>query len=172
VQKYCEMATFMRCARLAGYVGTRICKVPSSGTQTFVHQSRKFCFSAQKLAELKFTKDHEWVLLDGDVCKVGLSEHAQDSLGDIVFVELPEEGTEYDQDDECGVVESVKAVSEIFCPLSGTITERNNDVVDDPAIINKDCYEKGWLFKIKLSDESQIDALMDKYAYKSFLEKQ
>ena len=117
---------------------------------------------------LKFTEDHEWIKVDGDIATVGITEHAQDSLGDVVFVELPEAGREVAQKDEVGVVESVKAAADIYAPVSGTITEANQALADDPSLANSDPMGAGWFFKIKLADPSQLDALMDEAAYKAF----
>ena len=115
---------------------------------------------------LKFTEDHEWLKIEDGVATVGITEHATEQLGDIVFVELPESGATFGQGDPAGTVESVKAASDVYAPISGEITETNQDIVDDPAIVNQDPQGKGWFFKIRLSDESEADALMDEDAYK------
>lgn len=117
---------------------------------------------------LKFTEDHEWIKVEGDTATVGITEHAQDSLGDVVFVELPEVGREVAQKDEVGVVESVKAAADIYAPVSGTVSEANQALADDPSLANSDPMGAGWFFKIKLADASQLDALMDEAAYKAF----
>jgi len=162
----------MRCARLAT-VSSRHFVKPTTKANLIPKQTiRQFCVSSFKLSDRKFTEGHEWIAMDGDVGTVGLSVHAQDSLGDIVFVELPEVDAEYDQNDDCGVVESVKAVSEIFCPVTGTITARNESVVDDPSLINKSCEDKGWLFKIELKNKDELDELMSEDQYKTFLDSQ
>ncbi len=119
--------------------------------------------------DVKYTKDHEWAKLDGDLVTIGLSDYAQDQLGEIVFVELPEEGDTFDQGDEFGSVESVKAVSEIYLPISGEVVEVNGDLEDAPELVNNDCYAGGWLVKIKPEDPSQLDGMMDQGAYLEML---
>ena len=118
---------------------------------------------------LKYTKDHEWAKLESDIVTIGINDYAQDQLGEIVFVELPEEGDLFEKDDEFGSVESVKAVSEIFMPVSGEIVEINETLEDAPELVNESCYEKGWLIKVKLDDISQLDDLLDKGAYLEML---
>ncbi|MDY0133200.1 MAG: glycine cleavage system protein GcvH [Desulforegulaceae bacterium] len=113
-----------------------------------------------------YTDQHEWVET-GEVVKVGVSDYAQDQLGDIVFVELPEVGDSFEKGDECATLESVKAVSEIYCPVSGEVVEINEALEDEPGLINEDPYEKGWMFKVKV--EGSIDGLMDKAAYLAML---
>ena len=114
---------------------------------------------------VKYTEDHEWVSIDGDVGTVGITEHAQEQLGDIVFVELPDVGNTVSKGDETGVVESVKAASEIYAPVSGEIVEVNAALADAPATANSDPTGAGWFFKIKLSDPGELDGLMDESAY-------
>lgn len=116
---------------------------------------------------IKFTDDHEWILVEGDQATVGITEYAQEQLGDVVFVELPEVGNELEQGDEAGVIESVKAASEIYAPVNGTITEVNDTLTDAPGLINTSPEADGWMFKVSLSDSSQLDDLMDKAAYDS-----
>ena len=116
-----------------------------------------------------YTEDHEWISLDGDQGTVGISDYAQNSLGDIVFIELPEVGNDYNKSDEIAVIESVKAASEIYTPVSGTITEVNSDLESDPAIVNNDAEVAGWIYKIKLSDTSDVENLMSEDAYKAFI---
>ncbi|CAK1586498.1 unnamed protein product [Parnassius mnemosyne] len=117
----------------------------------------------------KYTDRHEWVVVDKDIGTVGISNYAQESLGDIVFAQLPDSGTEIIAGDECGALESVKAASEIYSPVSGTITEKNGDVENKPSLINTSCFEKGWLFKIKLSKPQELDELMNEDDYEKFL---
>ena len=118
---------------------------------------------------LKYTESHEWVEIgDDDVITVGITDHAQELLGDIVFVEPPEVGTETEAGEACGVVESVKAASDIYAPVSGEVVESNEDLADTPELINSDAYSDGWLCRIKMSDPSQLDGLMDADAYKEF----
>ena len=118
---------------------------------------------------VKYTKDHEWVRLDGDVATVGITNYAQEQLGDVVFVEVPEAGTRVDAGGEAGVVESVKAASEVYAPLSGEITEGNQGVVEDPALVNSDPEGGGWFFKMKPDDVGDLAAMMDAEAYKAYL---
>jgi len=169
---FTKMATLMRCARLATCATRHVLKV-SQVKATFPCQAvRQFSFSRALLSDRKFTEGHEWISMDGDVGTVGLSAHAQDSLGDIVFVELPEIDAEYEKDDDCGVVESVKAVSEIFCPVSGKVTACNDAVVEDPGLINRSYDDEGWLFKIELTSKDELDGLMNEEQYKEFLDSQ
>ena len=120
--------------------------------------------------DLKYSKEHEWVRVDGNIAEVGVTVFAQDSLGDVVFVELPEVGTEIGQFDKFGEIESVKTVSDLFSPVGGKIIETNSGVVDSPESVNADPYGKGWLIKVELTDPSQLDALMDSTTYESSLE--
>ena len=114
---------------------------------------------------LKYTPDHEWIQVDGDVATVGITHHAQDALGDVVFVDLPEVGKELAQKDVAGVVESVKAAADVYMPVSGTITEVNEALRDDPSLANSDPLGAGWFFKVKLSTPAELDALLDETAY-------
>ena len=114
---------------------------------------------------MKYTPDHEWIKVDGDIATVGITHHAQDALGDVVFVELPEVGTSYDQKAVAGVVESVKAAADVYMPVSGEITEVNEALRDDPSLANSDPMEACWFFKVRLADPSQLDALLDATAY-------
>ena len=118
---------------------------------------------------IKYTPDHEWIQIDGDVATVGITHHAQDALGDVVFVELPEVGKSYAQQDVAGVVESVKAAADVSMPVSGEVTEVNSALQDDPSAITSDPLGAGWFFKVKLSDASQLDALLDATAYDDLL---
>lgn len=117
-------------------------------------------------SELKYIDSHEWIRVEGDCAVVGVTDHAQESLGDVVFVELPEVGSELAAGDEAGVVESVKAASDIYSPLSGEIVEVNTELEDAPETVNDSPYDDGWFFKIKLSDMSELDGLLDADAYK------
>ena len=119
---------------------------------------------------LKFTEDHEWLKLEGDIATVGITAHATELLGDIVFVQLPEVGAKLAKGDSAAVVESVKAASDVFAPLAGEVVEINQAIVDDPAIVNADPQGEGWFFKIKLADIKAMDGLMDEAAYKKFIE--
>jgi glycine cleavage system H protein len=122
------------------------------------------------MSTVRYTKEHEWVRMDGDVAVVGITEHAQDALGDVVFVELPEPGREVEEAEACAVVESVKAASDVYAPLAGRIVESNQAIVDDPALVNRDSAGEGWFFKMALADRSAFDALLDEADYKAFLE--
>lgn len=117
------------------------------------------------MAKLYFTQDHEWISLDGDVATVGITNHAQEQLGDLVFVELPEVGCTVQKGDSVAVVESVKAASDVFSPVDGTVIEVNEALVDDPAMVNQKAEKQGWLWKMKLSDASQLDGLMSAAGY-------
>ncbi len=120
-------------------------------------------------SDLKYTDDHEWAKVEGDLVSVGISDYAQDQLGEIVFVEVPEIGDTFEQADEFGSVESVKAVSEIFLPISGEVVEVNTTLEDEPELVNTDCYNKGWIVKIKPQDLSELDSLKDRAAYLEML---
>ena len=117
---------------------------------------------------IKYTEDHEWVKVDGDIAIVGITEHAQDALGDVVFVELPEVGKTLAQKDVAGVVESVKAAADIYMPVSGEIVEINQALADEPSLANSDPMGAGWFFKVKLAKADEVAALMDEAAYKAF----
>ena len=118
---------------------------------------------------LYFTKEHEWVRVEGDVATVGISDHAQEALGDIVFAEVPDEGRAVSKGDDCAVVESVKAASDVYAPVSGDVIEGNSALADDPSLINRDPEGEGWFFKLKLSDASELDGLMDEAAYREWV---
>ena len=119
---------------------------------------------------LYFTMDHEWVRVDGDSATVGISDHAQAALGDIVFAEVPEAGRILAKGDEAAVVESVKAASDVYAPVSGTVTEANAALGDDPALANREPEGDGWFFKLTLSNPSEVDGLMDETAYRAWCE--
>ena len=121
------------------------------------------------MSGIKISEDHEWVSLDGDTATVGITDYAQNALGDVVFVELPEVGASFAKGDEVAVVESVKAASEIYAPVSGEITGVNAALEDEPDKINQSPLDDGWLFRIRLSDAGEIDELMDEDAYASFV---
>jgi glycine cleavage system H protein len=118
---------------------------------------------------MKFSKDHEWVKVDGNTATVGISRHAQEQLGDIIFVELPEVGRALKQGDAAAVVESVKAASDVYSAVSGTVTEVNGDLENEPGKVNESAENEGWLFKLTLADISEIDGLMDPEAYNQYL---
>ena len=120
---------------------------------------------------LKYTKDHEWVKVDGNIVTVGVTEFAQGELGDIVFVEIETEGEEIEQNDVFGTIEAVKTVSDLFMPVSGTISEVNGGLEDTPEVVNSDPYGKGWMVKIEMSDASQIDELLSAEDYRAVIGK-
>ncbi len=121
------------------------------------------------MSERKYSKEHEWILVEGDTGTVGISDHAQEQLGDIVYVELPEIGAQLKQAAEAATVESVKAASEIYAPVSGEVVEINSELADEPAKVNTDPLGAGWFFKLKLGDPAELDALMDEASYQSYL---
>ena len=114
---------------------------------------------------LLYTEDHEWIKVDGEIATVGITKHAQDALGDVVFVELPEVGKSFDQKEVSGVVESVKAAADVYMPITGEITEVNEALRDDPSLANSDPLGAGWFFKVKFSQPDQLTALMDEASY-------
>lgn len=122
------------------------------------------------MSETRFTKDHEWVQLNGGIATIGITDHAQQALGDIVYVDLPETGKTVEVGQPCAVVESVKAASDVYAPLNGTVTDRNDVLADDPALVNRAPQEEGWFFKLELADPSDFDALMDEAAYGAFVD--
>lgn len=119
-------------------------------------------------SDLKYAKSHEWVRVEGDEATVGITDHAQDQLGDMVFVELPEAGASYAAGDACAVVESVKAASDVYAPVSGEVLEVNDALSDSPELVNQDAFGDGWICKIKISDPAELDALFDAEAYGAF----
>jgi glycine cleavage system H protein len=120
------------------------------------------------MSDLKYSKEHEWVRLEGDIATVGISNFAQEALGDVVFVELPEVGRQVEQSGDACVVESVKAASEVYAPVSGEIVEVNSALEEDPEMVNQSPTEKGWFMKIRVSDPSQVDAMMNEADYNDF----
>ena len=120
----------------------------------------------------RFTKDHEWVRLEGDLAVIGITDYAQSHLGDVVYVELPEPGHRVEQGKEAAVVESVKAASEVYAPVSGEVAEVNDGLAADPAKVNADPLGEGWFMKLRLDDAGQLDGLMDEAAYQRFVEEQ
>ena len=122
------------------------------------------------MSQVFYTKDHEWVVLGDDgLATVGITDHAQNALGDIVFVELPDPGRNVATGEACAVVESVKAASDIYAPLSGTVAETNQAIVDEPALVNSGAETEGWFFKLRLADAAAVGGLMDRAAYDEFL---
>ena len=123
------------------------------------------------MSEKKFSKQHEWISVEGDTATVGITKHASEMLGDVVFVELPEKGKMIEKDGQAGVVESTKAASDIYSPIAGEIVENNQSIVDDPAAVNKDPEGNAWFFKIKVKNKSEVDTLMNKVDYEKFAKK-
>jgi glycine cleavage system H protein len=122
------------------------------------------------MSEVRYSKDHEWVRIDGDTATVGITHYAQEQLGDVVFVELPEVGKKVEQGKELATVESVKAASEVYAPISGEVVEVNSALSDTPATVNEEAQGKGWFAKLKVADKGQLASLMDEAAYKKFVE--
>ena len=122
------------------------------------------------MSEVRYSKDHEWVKIDGDTATVGITHYAQEQLGDVVFVELPEVGKKVEQGKEMATVESVKAASEVYAPISGEVVEVNSALTDAPATVNEEAQGKGWFAKLKIADKGQLASLMDEAAYKTFVE--
>ena len=120
------------------------------------------------MSEVKFSKEHEWITLDGDIGTIGITKHATEMLGDIVFVELPEKGSSVVKDGNAGVVESTKAASDVYTPVSGEVVENNQSIIDDPAKINLDPESEAWFFKLKIKDKSELESLMNKEEYEKF----
>ena len=120
------------------------------------------------MSEVKYSKEHEWIKLDGDTATIGITQHATEMLGDIVFVELPDLGSNVEKDGNAGVVESTKAASDVYTPISGEVVENNQSIVDDPGKINSDPESDAWFFKLKIKDKSEIDTLMNKEEYDKF----
>ena len=122
--------------------------------------------------DLKFSKEHEWVRISGNIATIGVSDYAQDQLGEVVFIELPDEGEEFEKDDAFGVIESVKSVNDIYAPLTGRIVDVNDPVVDSPEIVNEDPYGEGWLVKIELSDPKELGELMSAKDYEAYIKEE
>ncbi|MDJ0893643.1 MAG: glycine cleavage system protein GcvH [Alphaproteobacteria bacterium] len=122
------------------------------------------------MSQVRFTDQHEWVRVDGDIGTLGISDYAQQQLGDLVYVELPDVGKTVAKGDEIAVVESVKAASEIYAPVGGEVTEVNASVVDEPSAVNASPMDNGWLVKLKIADAAELEALMDEDAYKTYVD--
>ena len=120
------------------------------------------------MSDVKFSKEHEWIKVDDNIATIGITKHATEMLGDIVFVELPKKGSLVEKDGNAGVVESTKAASDVYTPISGEVVESNQSIVDDPSKINSDPENEGWFFKLKIKDKSEIDTLMNKEEYDKF----
>jgi len=122
--------------------------------------------------DLKYTKEHEWVKIEGNSALIGITDYAQDQLGEIVFVELPEEGEEFETGDALGVVESVKSVSDVFSPLTGKIVELNDPLTDSPELVNDDPYAEGWLVRLEIKDRAELDNLMSAEEYEAYVKEE
>ena len=122
------------------------------------------------MSDLKYSKEHEWIRVEGDIGTVGISDFAQEQLGDVVYVDLPDVGRQVAQDGEVAVVESVKAASDVYAPVGGEVVEVNTALGDDPSLVNSDPTGDGWFYKVRLDDPAQLDALMDEAAYKTYAE--
>ena len=122
------------------------------------------------MSQMRYTSNHEWVRVEGDAAVVGISDYAQEQLGDVVFVELPEIGAAFAQNDDAAVVESVKAASDVYAPIGGEILEVNDDLTDAPETLNSDPTGDGWMYKISIADAAEVEALMDEAAYKAYVE--
>lgn len=133
------------------------------------YQCRFLSTSSLRLKERLYTDKHEWVSVDGEIGTVGISKFAQEALGDVVFAQLPDVGTKLTQKDECGALESVKAASEVYCPISGVVTEKNTAVEETPGLVNTSCYENGWLFKLQVTKPDELKKLMSEQQYTEFL---
>ncbi|KAF2906078.1 hypothetical protein ILUMI_00105 [Ignelater luminosus] len=138
-------------------------------TNSSLQTVRLISTSRCNLAERFYTDKHEWVQVEGKIGVIGISQYAQEALGDVVYAQLPDVDTQLKQKDECGALESVKAASELFSPVSGRVIEKNTEVEDSPSLINTSCYEKGWLFKVELTNKKEISALMNEAQYTEFL---
>lgn len=138
-------------------------------TPSILQHCRTIRTTVTSYAERLYTDKHEWVLIDGKTGTIGISHYAQDALGDVVYAQLPDVGTDILKKGECGALESVKAASELYCPVSGRVIEKNIAVEETPALINQSCYEKGWLFKIELTNPDEIKELMTESEYENFL---
>ena len=123
------------------------------------------------MSEKKFSKQHEWISIEGEVATVGITKHASEMLGDVVFVELPDQGKSIEKDGQAGVVESTKAASDIYSPIAGEVVDTNKSIVDDPAAVNKDPEGNAWFFKIKIKNQADLDELMNKADYEKFVKK-
>lgn len=120
-------------------------------------------------AELKYTKDHEWTRIEGDIATIGITDYAQSELGDVVFIELPEEGTQLDQSEVFGTIEAVKTVSDLFAPLTGEVVAVNRNLEENPESVNNDPYGEGWMIKIKVADAAEVENLLDSSQYDALL---
>jgi len=137
---------------------------------TIVEKRRFLSLTHALMKERLYTEKHEWVLVDGEIGTVGISNYAQESLGDIVFAQLPSVGQALKQHEECGALESVKAASELYSPISGTVVEKNEAVENTPSLVNTSCYQDGWLFKVKITKRDELTSLKDEKTYEQYLQ--
>lgn len=144
----------------------RTCILQSNLKQSYCELRHKYSTDGPAR---RYTDRHEWISVESGTGTVGISNYAQESLGDVVFAQLPDVGTKIQSGDECGALESVKAASEVYSPVSGTVTEKNKAVEDKPGLINTSCYKEGWLFKLKLENEDELKSLMTEEQYETFL---
>jgi len=139
--------------------------------RTTIVESRRFLsLTPALMKERLYTEKHEWILVEGEIGTVGISNYAQESLGDIVFAQLPSVGQELAQHQECGALESVKAASELYSPISGSVVEKNDAVEETPSLVNTSCYKDGWLFKVKITKRGELSSLLDEKAYEQHLQ--
>ena len=160
---------FLAVARTGSFTGAGR---ESTHPDTFERPAKGQQKQEHGMSDIRFSEEHEWIRVDGDVGTCGITEFAQEQLGDIVYVELPEAGRQVAQNEEIAVVESVKAASELYAPVAGEVVDSNQALVDDPAKVNADAMGEGWFFKIRLSDPGQLDALMDEAAYLALVAEQ
>ncbi|KAJ8247279.1 hypothetical protein GJAV_G00244480 [Gymnothorax javanicus] len=147
----------------------RAARAPRCGVLWTACAPRPLSTASRLSSALKFTDKHEWVRVEGGVGTVGISNFAQEALGDVVYCGLPEVGTKLEQMEEFGALESVKAASELYSPLTGEVTETNQELAENPGLVNKSCYDKGWLIKMTIDNPAEVDALMDEAAYEKFI---
>ncbi|XP_055629596.1 glycine cleavage system H protein, mitochondrial [Toxorhynchites rutilus septentrionalis] len=156
----CHIRATMRLSRLMNVATVK---------SHYGYQCRFLSTSSLLLKDRLYTDKHEWVSVEGEIGTVGISNFAQEALGEVVFAQLPDAGTKLSQKDECGALESVKAASELYSPISGIVTEKNTAVEETPGLVNTSCYEKGWLFKLKVTKPEELTKLMNEQQYAAFL---
>ncbi|KFM63973.1 hypothetical protein X975_20588, partial [Stegodyphus mimosarum] len=163
------MATLVKSINFALYSRALAFRLKKAYDCHSVRTLRCFTQTHFQLSNRRYAEKHEWIVTDGKIGTVGVSHYAQEALGDVVYVQLPDIGQTVEKDGEAGVVESVKAVNELYSPVSGTITEVNEKLTEKPSLINESCYDEGWVFKIELSDLKELDTLMDEESYEKYL---
>jgi glycine cleavage system H protein len=147
-----------------------VCGYRSTGAKARVREERTGTNVMEFPEDLKYTREHEWVAVEGSVATIGITDHAQEQLGDVVFIELPSVGDRVEKADAFGVVESTKAVSDVYAPLSGEVAEVNDDLPDNPELLNEDPYGDGWMVKVTIGDKADLDDLMTADEYRKFIE--